>query len=59
MSYPVIDWPNLTDDELEALIRQAEAEQHRRREARRPRSFVDDIRAELAREAQAKQAPRP
>lgn len=40
---PCIDWPNLTDEALEALRRLVEAERERRWFAQHPRSPVDDL----------------
>jgi hypothetical protein len=42
-SVPPIDWPNLTDEALEALHTLVEAEQQRRWLARRPSSPVDAL----------------
>jgi hypothetical protein len=40
---PCIDWPNLTDEALEALHTLVEAERQRRWLARQPRAPVDDL----------------
>jgi hypothetical protein len=40
---PDIDWPNLTDEALEALHTLVQAERQRRWFARQPRSPVDDL----------------
>jgi hypothetical protein len=40
---PPIDWPNLTDEVLEALRTLVEAERQRRWLARRPRAPVDEL----------------
>jgi hypothetical protein len=44
---PPIDWPNLTDEALEALRTLVEAERQRRWLARRPRAPVDELHASV------------
>lgn len=47
MSLPAINWQTLTDDELDQLIRLAEAEHRRRWAARRTPSLIDDLKAAI------------
>jgi hypothetical protein len=42
---PAIDWPELTEEELAALEDTLTAEKQRRWALRRPRSFVEALRA--------------
>jgi hypothetical protein len=44
---PPIAWQDLTDDELEDVLQEAEAERRRRWKLRRTPSFVDELRTQL------------
>jgi hypothetical protein len=47
---PQISWQDLSDDEIEDLLQEAEAERMRRWKARRTPTFVDDLRTQLRKE---------
>jgi hypothetical protein len=47
---PQISWQELSDDELEDVLQEAEAERRRRWKLRRTPSFVDALRTQLRKE---------